>query len=92
MCYNDVLTVKPAHVPAIANRGAALKDLRRAEEAIRRSEERYRRLFEQNLAGVCRYTLDGKLLDANPAYAHIFGYNSPEEIDRILGAVKGLNG
>jgi len=33
-CYNSVLTVKPAHVTTIVNRGAAFKALRRVEEAI----------------------------------------------------------
>jgi len=53
---------------------------KKTEEAIRRSEERYRRLFERNLAGVCRYTLDGQFLDANPAFARIFGYDNPEQM------------
>ena len=53
---------------------------RRAEEAIRASEERYRLLFERNLAGVCRATLDGRFLDCNDAYARMFGYESREEL------------
>jgi two-component system, cell cycle sensor histidine kinase and response regulator CckA len=57
-----------------------LSQRKRAEEALRRSEERYRRLFERNLAGVCRYTLDGRYVDANPAFAHIFGYAAPEQL------------
>lgn len=58
---------------------------RQAEEAVRRSEERYRRLFERNLAGVCRYTLDGRFLDANPAYARIFGYDTPDKMRAVPG-------
>ena len=41
------------------------------------SEQRYRQLFERNLAGVLRAGEDGKILDCNPAFAHIFGYESP---------------
>ena len=59
---------------------------RQAEEAVRRSEERYRRLFERNLAGVCRYTLDGKFKDANAAFARIFGFDTPEEMREVPGA------
>jgi PAS domain S-box-containing protein len=51
-----------------------------AEEVIRASEQRYRLLFERNLAGVCRATRDGRFLDCNNAYARILGYESREEI------------
>ena len=44
------------------------------------SEERYRRLFERNLAGVYRCTLDGRILDCNESFARIFGYGSPQEV------------
>ncbi len=60
-----------------------LSQRKRADEAIRRSEERYRRLFERNLAGVSRYANDGRFLDANRAYAQIFGYDTPEEMRDI---------
>jgi two-component system, sensor histidine kinase and response regulator len=51
-----------------------------AEDALRASEARYRQLFERNLAGVFRSTLDGRLLDCNEAFARIFGYTSREEV------------
>ena len=62
-----------------------LSQRKRAEEAVRRSEERYRRLFERNLAGVSLYTIDGKFIDANPAFAYIFGYGSPGEMRDVNG-------
>jgi PAS domain S-box-containing protein len=43
-------------------------------------ENRYQRLFERNLAGVCRTSLDGHLLDCNHAMASMLGYNSPAEV------------
>jgi diguanylate cyclase (GGDEF)-like protein/PAS domain S-box-containing protein len=52
---------------------------RRAESALRESEELYRTLFERNLAGVFRSTLDGRILECNESFARIFGYASPEE-------------
>jgi PAS domain-containing protein len=42
-------------------------DRKRAEQALRASEERYRMLFEQNLAGVFRCAGNGRLLDCNNA-------------------------
>ena len=47
---------------------------RRTEKRLRESEERYRLLFERNLAGVFRTTLDGRILDVNDALAHMLGY------------------
>ncbi|HSD72640.1 MAG TPA: PAS domain S-box protein, partial [Thermoanaerobaculia bacterium] len=53
---------------------------RRAEQALRASESRYRNLFERNLAGVFRITLEGRILECNEAFARIFGYSSPAEV------------
>ena len=50
-----------------------------AEEAVRESEERYRLLFQRNLAGVYRCTVGGRLLECNLATARIFGYDTPEQ-------------
>ena len=54
-------------------------DQRRADEAVRSSEARYRTLFERNLAGVFRSTLEGRILECNESFARIFGYSSPAE-------------
>lgn len=53
---------------------------KRVEEALRASEQRYRLLFERNLAGVYRTTLEGELLDCNEACAHILGCRSRQEV------------
>jgi diguanylate cyclase (GGDEF)-like protein/PAS domain S-box-containing protein len=52
----------------------------RSERLLRESEARYRLLFERNLAGVYRTTADGKILDANEAFARIFGFDSRQEL------------
>ncbi|SRR5581483_2712862 len=44
------------------------------------SEERYKTLFERNVAGVFRSTLDGRILDCNDALAAYLGYPSREEV------------
>jgi PAS domain S-box-containing protein len=51
-------------------------------QELRASEEHYRLLFQNSLAGVYRCTLDGRLLECNSAFASVFGYESCEECMR----------
>jgi PAS domain S-box-containing protein len=44
------------------------------------SEQRYRMLFDRNIAGVFRTTLDGRILDCNDALVQYLGYDSREEL------------
>jgi PAS domain S-box-containing protein len=53
---------------------------KRAEQAVRSSERRYRLLFQRNMAGVFRTTLDGRIIDCNESLAHILGFSSPAEL------------
>jgi PAS domain S-box-containing protein len=57
-----------------------ITERRRAEEALLSSEQRYRLLFEKNVAGVGIATLDGRVLDCNDCWARILGYESRDEI------------
>jgi PAS domain S-box-containing protein len=50
-----------------------------AEEALRLSEERYRAIFENSLVGIFQSTPEGRYLRVNPAFARIYGYESPED-------------
>ena len=56
-----------------------ITDRKKAEEDLSLSEDRYRRLFEDASLGIFRVTREGKILNVNPAYARMFGFNSPEE-------------
>jgi PAS domain-containing protein len=53
-----------------------------AEEALRKSEARYRSLFENNLEGIFLADLNGTITDANPAACAMLGM-SKEEIIRV---------
>ena len=64
---------------------------RRAEEHLRRSEERYRLLFERNLAAVYIATIDGNIISCNDACARLFGYEFAEEFMEQSGGIRYLN-
>lgn len=51
-----------------------------ANEERQASERRYRLLFEKNVAGVFRSTLDGEILDCNDALVAYLGYDSREDL------------
>ena len=52
----------------------------RVNEDRKASERRYRLLFEKNVAGVFRSTLDGEILDCNDALVEFLGYSSREDL------------
>jgi two-component system cell cycle sensor histidine kinase/response regulator CckA len=51
-----------------------------AELARIASDQRYRLLFERNLAGIFRAEVGGKILDCNPALVRMLGHDSAAEI------------
>jgi len=50
-----------------------------AEDALRASEKKYRRLFDEDLTGDFIATPEGKILECNPAFADIYGFTSRED-------------
>jgi len=62
----------------------AVRDITRrkqTEESLLVSEDRYRRLFEDAVFGIFRCTPDGRMVSVNPAFATMFGFDSPEEVE-----------
>jgi PAS domain S-box-containing protein len=57
--------------------------LQEAEEALRISEERFHRIFDNVLVGLYRTTPDGEILMANPALCRMLGYASFEEMREL---------
>jgi PAS domain S-box-containing protein len=55
---------------------------KRAEANLQESEERYRSIFENAVEGNFQSTpgTKGRFINANPAHAHILGYDSPEQM------------
>lgn len=53
---------------------------RRAEEALIKSEEKYRTLFEESFDGLFITSPGGRILDMNKKGVSMFGYDSKEEV------------
>ncbi len=51
-----------------------------AETALRESEEKYRRIFENSVVGFFQSIPEGRFLSVNPAFAEMLGYESPDEL------------
>jgi PAS domain S-box-containing protein len=66
---------------AVAAQLARAIERKRAEEALRESEERYRDLVENSRELICTHDLDGLVLSANPAAAAAVGY----DLDELVG-------
>ncbi|MCU1349553.1 MAG: sensor-containing diguanylate cyclase/phosphodiesterase, partial [Acidobacteria bacterium] len=56
-----------------------ITERKRAEASLRSSEARFRLLFDRNLAGVFRGTIDGRIVECNDALARIFGFENRDE-------------
>jgi PAS domain S-box-containing protein len=57
-----------------------ITERRRAEQAQREAEERFRSLFENATEGIFQSTTDGRYLSVNPALARMCGFASPSEM------------
>jgi PAS domain S-box-containing protein len=57
-----------------------ISERKRADEALRQAEEKYRSIFENAVEGIFQSTLSGRIMTANRAMARILGYDSPAEL------------
>jgi PAS domain S-box-containing protein len=57
-----------------------ITDRKRSEEALKRSEGKYRAIFENAIEGIYQATTEGRYVSVNPAFAKILGYKTPEEL------------
>ncbi len=62
----------------IAN--ATISETKEAEKVLQESEQKYRNIFENAVEGMFQTTPEGRLLNANPALAEMFGFASSQEM------------
>ncbi len=70
---------------------AVLNDVtnrRRAEKAIKESEEKYRNIFENAVEGIFQTTPEGRFINVNPAFSTMHGYESPREMTTCVNDIK----
>ncbi len=65
-----------------------ITERKQAEHALRRSERRFRELFENVREGVYQTSLDGRILAANPELLRMLGFTHEDELN-VPGVVKG---
>lgn len=66
---------------------AAARDIterRQTEEALKKSEEKYRDIFERAAEGIFQSTPEGRFLSVNPSFAQMLGYDSPDELVALV--------
>ena len=77
------ISLGPLHTEEGVLVSASIRDItdrKRTEEELKKSEDRYRSIFENAVEGIFQTTLDGKYVTANPALARMYGYDSPEAL------------
>ena len=85
---NDYLTKPIAREELLARMRTHL-NLSQLREALQIEESKYRSMFENAVEGIFQSSPDGKLLNVNPAYAQLFGYDSPEAMLQAIHEVSG---
>jgi len=81
-CCNLIEAEEPNAPKALAMM-TDITERKRAEGALRRSEERFRNLFETVLEGVYQSSKDGRILTANPMLLEMLGMASEAELNDV---------
>ena len=56
---------------------------KQAEADLRASEARYRQFFDEDFTGDCIISAQGEIIDCNPSFARLFGYEDIAEIKQV---------
>ncbi|MGM0673620.1 MAG: PAS domain S-box protein [Spirochaetota bacterium] len=62
-----------------------ITDQKRMMAALRKSEQRYREIFEQAPVGIFQTHSDGRALSVNRTFARMLGYESADDLMQVIG-------
>jgi len=75
------------HARLVAELTQENNDRKKAEAALRSSEERWRRLFENSSAGIVLASAEGQIITMNPAGQKMLGYTEEEIRQRTISDI-----
>ena len=75
-----LVTERPTNEGGIVGSWTEITDLKRAEEALQISEERFRSIFRNAHVGLIRGRTKGQIVEANQRAADILGYASRDDL------------
>jgi PAS domain S-box-containing protein len=81
------LRTADGRIDGVVPSGCDITDRKRAEEALRRSEARFRNLYEHAFASITLLDLDGRLRQCNAAFCALVGYSEDELRGRHCGSL-----
>ncbi len=82
---NQAILNEQGDLVEILSVGNDITQRKQAEEALQRSETKFRNIFENSQVGIFRSRLsDGLAIDANQRIAELFGFDSPDEMIGIV--------
>ncbi len=78
--HNTVMKSSKGRIDGILSSGEDSTERKRAEQAVQKSEERFRSIFEESSIGIDVFDSDGYLIEANKACLDAFGVSSVDDI------------
>lgn len=86
--YFSAVTMAVENKNYLIGVGIDLTEIKKIEHELRKSEEKYRTIYENAVEGIFQTSPDGQFISANPAMARILGYASPEEFTETISNLK----
>ncbi|MBW1956683.1 MAG: PAS domain S-box protein [Deltaproteobacteria bacterium] len=80
--WNNTVLLENGRFKMVLSIGEDITERRRAEEALKESEKKFRELFDSITDLVYTQDMEGRFLTVNPALYKLFGYSTDEFIGR----------